>query len=330
MSAPQRLRLARRRPDEDMAAEVLRGLRECPKRIASKYFYDARGSALFERICEQPEYYLARAEAAILERHGAQIAQLLGPRLRLVEYGCGCGGRTLQLLRLLQEPAAYVPVELSSAALAASVQALAVEFPQLPVQPVCADFTRLLILQRPAAEAARTLIWFPGSTIGNFEVAAAVALLQQMRIEMGARGGALIGIDLRKDYLQLEAAYNDAAGVTAAFTLNLLERLNRELAADFELAAFRHRARYNPMAGRIETHLISLREQRVTLAGDTLRFSAGEAMLVEYSYKYTPEQFARMAARAGLRRERAWSDAAGAFSLQYLVAESGMPLVAGR
>lgn len=312
-------------PAADMAAEVLRGLRERPRRIASKYFYDARGSELFEQICEQPEYYLTRAEFALMALHARSIAAALGPRLRLVEYGCGSGAKTRLLLQHLQEPVAYVPIELSAAALAASTAALAMEFPQLELVPVCADFSRPLPLPASRERPRRTVIYFPGSTIGNFVVAEAVVLLRQMRLEMGDDGGALIGIDLRKHPARLEAAYNDAAGVTRAFTLNLLARLNRELGADFALEGFAHRARYNALAGRIETHLISRREQCVRLAGAALRFAAQEAVQVEYSYKYTREQFAGMAARAGLRMAGEWRDPPEDFSLVYLVPESGAP-----
>lgn len=306
---------------EDMAAEVLRGLRARPRRIDSKYFYDAPGSELFERICEQPEYYLTRAELALLQRHAGAIAGALGPRLRLAEFGCGSCSKTRLLLRQLETPCVYVPIELSASALAASCAALCAEFPQLPVRPLCADFSRPLLLPASRPRARRTVIYFPGSTIGNFEVPAAVQLMRQMRATMGAQGGALIGIDLRKPTARIEAAYNDAAGVTAAFTLNLLARFNRELGADFVLAEWAHRARYNPMAGRIETHLISRREQRVRLGGSVLRFGAGEPVLAEYSYKYAPDQFAAMALRAGLRVAADWRDDAGDFSLVYLQPE---------
>lgn len=310
---------------EAMAADVLRGLRERPKRIASKYFYDARGSELFDLICEQPEYYLTRAEVALLTQHAPDIAAQLGPRVRLVEYGCGSAAKTRLLLQQLQAPVAYVPIELSDAALAASSTALAREFPGLEVQPLCADFTQPLVLPVPPQPPQRTVIYFPGSTIGNFVVPEAVRLMWHMRLEAGARGAALIGIDLRKDAERIERAYNDAAGITAAFTLNLLTRLNRDLGADFDLDGFAHRARYNPMAGRIETHLMSRRHQSVGIGGVRIDFTAGEAVLVEYSYKYTRTQFARMAARAGLRLAGEWRDAAEDFSLVYLLADTGVP-----
>jgi len=306
---------------DDMLAEVLEGLRRQPRSLPSKYFYDPAGSALFERICEQPEYYLTRTEIGIMREHAADIAAALGPRVLLMEYGSGSGLKTRLLLASLSAPVAYAPVEISRAALLESLDAIRREFPALELLPVCADFTAYVAPPRPIAGACRRVIYFPGSTLGNFTLVEAVRLLRQMRREMGPGGAALVGIDLRKDPALIEAAYNDAAGVTAAFTLNMLARFNRELDADFDLAAFRHHARYNAMAGRIETHLLSLREQAVRLAGHCMQFSRGDAILVEYSYKYALEQFALLARQAGLRVVQQWSDAQRRFSLQYLVPE---------
>jgi len=204
------------------------------------------------------------------------------------------------LLRHLREPVSYVPVEISPEPLQHSVQRLAQEFPQLPLQPLCADFSKPLRLPIPPRAPRRTVLYFPGSTIGNFEAHDAVALLRKMRSEMGDAGGLLIGVDLKKDPALIEAAYNDAAGVTAEFTLNMLLRLNREIGSDFDLAAFAHRARYNPMAGRIETQLVSRREQQVAIGRDKVRFGAEEAVQVEYSCKYSLEDFAARADRAGV------------------------------
>lgn len=307
---------------EDMRAEVLEGLQRHPRSLPSKYFYDHAGSALFERICEQPEYYLTRTEIEIMRARAADIAAALGPRVLLMEYGSGSGLKTRLLLASLPAPAAYAPVEISRAALLESLDSIRREFPTLELLPVCADFTAYVAPPRPAAGACRRVIYFPGSTLGNFTLAEAVRLLRQMRREMGPAGAALIGIDLRKDPALLEAAYNDAAGVTAAFTLNMLARFNRELGADFDLAAFRHRARYNAMAGRIETHLLSRCEQTVRIGGNRIHFARDEAILVEYSYKYALEQFALLARQAGLRVAQQWSDAQRRFSLQYLVPEA--------
>jgi len=319
-------RLDDRQPSESLLADALAGLSRLPKRLPSKYFYDARGSDLFERICEQPEYYPTRTELAIMRKHVGEIAEALGPNVRLVEYGSGSGLKTRLLLRNLESPVAYVPVEISRSALAESVGQLEHEFPGIEMLPVCADFTQPIKLPRAARAPRQTVVYFPGSTLGNSGPDDALRLLRQMRNEAGQGGGlldggVLIGIDLVKDTVALEAAYNDAAGVTAEFTLNLLVRMNHELDADFDLAGFRHRARWHPLAERIETHIVSLREQDVHLGGRTFRFSAGEAMLVEYSCKYTLEGFARFAARAGLRVASVWTDPAHQFSVQWLVCD---------
>lgn len=317
MSQP--LRVLDLQPEaDDIRRDVLAGLARTPKEIPSKYFYDARGSELFEAICEQPEYYLTRTELAIIDAHIEQIAALLGERVLLIEFGSGSGIKTAKLLRGLVEPAAYVPIDISLSALTASAEILRGQVPGLCVLPVCADFTRPLRLPTPPRAAKRRVMFFPGSTLGNFAPTEAQALLRRMRELVGAGGGLLLGVDMKKDPARIEAAYNDAAGVTAAFTLNLLQRLNRELAADFDLDAFRHRARYNPLAGRIETHLVAQRAQTVQIDGHVFRFAAGEAMLVEYSAKYDDRDIARLARQAGFEVDRRFSDPNGDFCLQYL------------
>lgn len=308
------------KPDaDDMLGDVLRGLAQEPRRLPSKYFYDARGSRLFERICEQPEYYLTRAELALMHAHLPDIADALGPGVLLVEYGSGSGIKTRLLLDHLHDPVAYMPVEISRSALRASIEQLAEDFPGIEMLPVCADFTRPIGLPRPRREQRRTVIYFPGSTIGNFDSARAVQLLRQMREEMGSNGAALVGVDLLKDPAVIEAAYNDAAGVTAAFTLNMLTHFNRVLGADFDIDGFAHRAEFHADAGRIETWIDSLRDQAVHVEGRTFHFRRGESILVEYSCKYSRESFARLAGEAGLRVERVWTDPENLFSLQYLV-----------
>lgn len=299
-------------------ADVLRGLARRPRRIPSKYFYDARGSELFERICEQAEYYLTRTELAILETHVADIAAAIGPRALLVEYGSGAGIKTRLLLDALEEPVGYVPVEISTSALDASVENLAEEFPDIDMLPVAADFTQPVELPNPEQAERRTVVYFPGSTLGNFERHEAIGLLCTMGVEMGRKGAAIVGIDLKKDVARLEAAYNDAAGVTRDFTLNLLSRINRELDADFDLARFRHQARYDVEAGRIETHIVSCIRQTVRVGDERFDFGEGEAMLVEYSCKYSLEEFADMAGRAGLRVVHSWTDANAWFAIQML------------
>ena len=299
-------------------ADVLHGLAQAPKRIPSKYFYDARGSQLFEEICAQPEYYLTRTELAILEEHAPAIAAAIGPRALLVEYGSGAGIKTRLLLDALDQPVGYVPVEISRSALDASIENLSEEFPEVDMLPVSADFTRPVDLPAPDQAARRTVVFFPGSTLGNFEQFEAIALLRTMAIEMGRQGAALVGIDLKKDAAILEAAYNDAAGVTRDFTLNLMTRINRELHADFNLGEFEHRARYNVLAGRIETHIVSRRDQVVGIGSNHFSFAAVEAMLVEYSCKYALDEFAAMAAKAGLRVVQGWSDSRQWFAMQML------------
>ena len=302
----------------EFRADVLHGLAQTPKRIPSKYFYDARGSQLFEEICAQPEYYLTRTELAILEENAAAIASAIGPRALLVEYGSGAGIKTRLLLDALEQPVGYVPVEISRSALDASIENLSEEFPEVDMLPVSADFTQPVDLPAPDQAARRTVVFFPGSTLGNFEQREAIALLRTMAIEMGRQGAALVGIDLKKDAAILEAAYNDAAGVTREFTLNLLTRINRELQADFQLHEFEHGARYNAQAGRIETHVVSRIDQVVAIGAHRFAFAAGEAMLVEYSCKYAVEEFAAMAAKAGLRVVRSWSDSRQWFAMQML------------
>jgi dimethylhistidine N-methyltransferase len=328
-SNPQAVRAHRfddHQPGEKLLADALAGLSKSPKRLPSKYFYDARGSALFERICEQPEYYPTRVELAIMRDEIRAIAAALGSSVRLVEYGSGSGLKTRLLLGHLEAPVAYVPVEISHAALVESAAGLRREFPDIEILPVCADFTRPVTLPRAARAPRRTVVYFPGSTLGNFEPEDASRLLKQMCVEAGQGGGALkggvlIGVDLVKDKTALETAYNDAAGVTAEFTLNLLVRLNRELDADFDLDGFRHRARWHPLAGRIETHIVSTRAQDVRIDGSVFHFATDEAMAVELSCKYTPEGFARLAARAGLQVAGVWTDPARQFSVQWLVAD---------
>jgi dimethylhistidine N-methyltransferase len=321
MSAqPKDIRLDDRHPAvADTLDVVRRGLAMKPKRLPSRLFYDERGSQLFEDICEQPEYYLTRAECALMREHAGDIADVLGSDVRLVEYGSGSGIKTRMLLEHLRTPVAYVPVEISRSALLDSVAELSTRFPDVPMQPVCADFTQPLRLPITARSARRTVIYFPGSTIGNFIARDAVTILRQMRGEMGDNGAVLIGVDLKKDPATIEAAYNDAAGVTAAFTLNMLVRLNREIGSDFDVDAFSHRAHYNPMAGRIETTLVSDRKQEVKVGDRSFAFRENEPMQVEYSCKYSLEEFAQLAARAGLAVEQVWLDGDGLFSVQYLV-----------
>ena len=303
---------------DDITGDVLAGLSRTPKRLPSKYFYDRRGSELFEEITRQPEYYLTRVELALLEASAMEIRNVVGPRAHVVEYGSGSGRKTRILLDSLDDPVAYTPIEISRSALLASVERLGREFDDIELLPVCADFTQPVAIPQPTRQAEHAFVFFPGSTLGNFTEPDALRLLRAMHQTMGARGGALIGIDLQKSPAIIETAYNDAAGVTAAFTLNLLARLNRDIGSDFDLDGFQHRADYVADAGRIETFLDSRRAQVVSVEGRCFDFAAGEAMQVEYSHKYTDAGFAALAASAGMRVVRGWNDAKDWFGLRLL------------
>lgn len=300
--------------------DVIDGLSSRPRRLPSKYFYDAAGSALFEQITRTPEYYPTRTELALLRDCLPAVARRVGPRAHVVELGSGSGRKTALLLDALEDPVAYTPIEISRAALLSSIDHLAPALPAVEMLPVCADFTQPVTLPQPQRRPERRLMFFPGSTLGNFEHDDAVTLLRALHQTMGEDGMALIGIDLHKDTATLEAAYNDAAGVTAAFTLNLLRRLNREIGSDFDLQAFHHRACYSPQRLRIETDLVSDRAQAVTIDGHRFAFEAGEAIRVEYSHKYTEASFQHLLDLAGLRIVERWDTTAPApaFGLRLL------------
>lgn len=301
-----------------MVADVLHGLSQPQKWISSMYFYDTRGSELFDLICEQPEYYPTRTEMAILRDNAAAIAGALGPGLMLIEPGSGTGAKARILLAALEDPVAFVPVEISRDHLMDSAVALNEAFPDLEVLPVCADFSRPFELPVPKRPVTRRAMFFPGSTIGNFEPEDARDLLANFRAVVGTGSEMLVGVDLRKDPAELERAYDDAAGVTAEFNLNVLRRLNRDLGTDFDLDGFRHRAVWNDAESRIEMQLVATRAQTVTLDGNQIDFVAGEHIYTEASYKYSLERFAALAADAGLRVAHVWMDPAQRFSLQLL------------
>lgn len=303
---------------EQILADTLAGLSRTARQLPSKYFYDARGSRLFEQITHTPEYYPTRTELALLNRVLPDIARVVGPRLHVVELGSGSGRKTALLLAALQDPVAYTPIEISRAALLSSIDHLAPALPDVEMLPVCADFTRPVDVPAPEREPARRLLFFPGSTLGNFAGEDALSLLRAMRQTMGDHGLALIGIDLHKDPALIEAAYNDAEGITAAFTLNLLVRLNREVGSDFDLDGFRHRARYSTERLRIETDLVSQRAQDVHLDGRTFHFEAGEAIRVEYSHKYTDDGFDALVRQAGLQVAQRWDADSPAYGLRLL------------
>jgi L-histidine N-alpha-methyltransferase len=300
----------------DDLAEILQGLARPQKALSPKFFYDERGSALFDAICELPEYYPTRTELQIMRSHIDEIADRIGPRAGVIEFGSGSSLKTRILLEHLASPAAYIPVDISRDHLVATADSLAQDFPDLEVLPVAADFTHPFPLPSPRIPPDRHLVYFPGSTIGNFAPPAALELLRVMYQEAGPGGALLIGVDLKKDAEVLHRAYNDSAGTTAQFNLNLLRRLNREFGANFELDHFRHRAIWNEAHGRIEMHLVSLREQDVTVAGEQFHFARDEFLVTEYSHKYAPAEFHEMAAQAGFVPTGSWTDPRGWFSVQ--------------
>lgn len=302
---------------DTFARDVVNGLGRARKAIPAKYFYDGIGSRLFDRICGLREYYPTRTEMAILKGHRAEFARLIGDDACLVEFGGGSLAKVRVLLDALPRLKAFVALDISRDHLLDAATALATDYPRLKVAAVCADFTRPVALPE-VAQRRRKVGFFPGSTIGNFEPEHAVDFLRTAAGDLGRGGGLLIGVDLVKDTKVLEAAYNDADGVTAGFNLNLLSRINRELCGSFEPRFFRHRAFWNEQASRIEMHLESKRRQRVHVAGRAFLFDDGETIHTENSYKYTLEGFHALAEEAGWRPVRTWTDPKQLFSLHYL------------
>jgi dimethylhistidine N-methyltransferase len=302
----------------DMRALVIEGLRRNPKQLPAWFLYDAEGSRLFELICEQPEYTLTATETALLEQQAPAIAAALGPGT-LVEFGAGSARKVAPLLGALRDPA-YVALDISAEHLAQACGRLQRQFPNVPMLGICCDYTQLQQLPpHPLLSGSAHLGFFPGSSLGNFEPDAAIALLAQFRRLLGPGGQLLIGIDQPKAVERLEAAYNDAAGISAAFALNLLQRLNRDLQGNFDPETFRYRARWVPEASHIEMALVSERQQQVNVAGQHWCFAEGEALITETSAKYSPEAFLALAAAAGWRGQGRWSDAANDLSLHLLV-----------
>src|SRR5713101_5965354 len=284
--------------NSDFLSEVVAGLSSEPRTLPCKYFYDERGAALFHRICELPEYYITRTEIDILDRYRAEIATHLGPNIELIGLGTGAGTKTRILIEALEKPAVYIPVDISDKQLGESTGIFHKLFPDLEILPVCADYLQPVALPSPRRKARRNVVYFPGSTIGNFEPDEAVQFLRRVANVCRENGGLLIGADLKKARDVLEAAYNDRAGVTAQFNLNLLARANRELGADFDLDQWRHRAIYNSDAGRIEMYLISESDQFVHLDEQRFHFRRAEKIVTEFSYKYSPEEFSALAGKA--------------------------------
>lgn len=304
----------------DAEQEILGGLNQPQKQISPKYFYDEAGSRLFDEICAQPEYYPTRTELGIMQAHIGDIAKLVGSQASVIEFGSGSSLKTRLLLRHLPKLAAYVPVDISKDILEGTAEELAADFPDIEILPVCADFTQPFRLPTPKIMPKRNLVFFPGSTIGNLEADKALSLLQVMREEAHSDGALLIGVDLVKPPEILEPAYNDAAGVTANFNLNLLERLNREYDANFNLPAFQHWAIYDAENSRIEMRLVSLQKQRVRVAGESFNLDRGEYIITEHSHKYSLDQFESMTNAAGFEVQDVWTDEEKLFSVQYLKA----------
>lgn len=304
------------RDSSEFYRDVIHGLAQSPRSIPPKYFYDTQGSLLFEAICEQPEYYPTRTEKALLERHAGEIAGLIGPECVLIEPGCGNCEKVKLLLDPLR-PAAYIPIDISGEHLEQAAQSIADSFVWLNVHPVCTDITDDLALPFTPQDARR-VVFYPGSSIGNFEPDEAVGFLRKLAALAGRGGGLLIGVDLQKDPERLNAAYNDARGITAAFNLNLLHRIRTELKGDLDVDAFEHRAFYNSDKSRIEMHLVSSTDQSILINGHRFDLEAGDPIHTEYSYKYTLAQFQALADRAGFTQISVWTDAEGLFSLHYL------------
>ena len=302
---------------DSFRATVLEGLQHEQKEIPSKFLYDERGSKLFDAICETDDYYPTRTEIGIMKQHVEEMVDAIGPRALLAEYGSGSSLKTRILLDHVEDLALYVPIDISRAHLVESAETIADLYPHIPVQPLCADYTDTFELPKPPRPAARTVVYFPGSTLGNFQPDDARRFLADIADTVGTDGGLLIGVDLKKDVEVLRAAYNDSEGVTAAFNKNLLRRMNRELEATFDLDQFEHRALWNEQAGCIEMHLRSRIDQTVTVAGEPIAFAEGETIRTEYSYKYTLDDFEALAAEAGLAVEQVWTDDQSYFSVQY-------------
>jgi dimethylhistidine N-methyltransferase len=305
--------------EEEFREAVIEGLSNSPRQLPCKYFYDRRGSALFDRICELDEYYLTRTELAITERYAAEMGEQIGEGVILVEYGSGSSSKTRLLLDNLPEPAAYVPVDISKGHLLQTAEDLRRDYPNLEILPVAADFTSEFSIPQPDNDFTHVAVYFPGSTIGNLCQHEAVELLTSIAKLSGRGGGLLIGIDLDKDPDVLELAYNDREGVTAEFNLNLLHRIRDELGADLDVDGFEHVARYDQDDQRMEIFLRSLRDQVITIDEHSFELTEGELIHTEYSHKYTIDGFADLADRAGLTLRKYWTDDRKYFAVLHLV-----------
>lgn len=307
--------------EDDFLADVIAGL-STPgqKTLPCKYFYDQRGSALFDQICKLDEYYVTRTELALLRTHARDMADCIGPRAEVIELGSGSSIKIRLLLDALEAPASYVPIDISTDHLAAAAAQIAEDYPQLLVQPISADYTQGCDVP-DVGQPERRVAFFPGSTIGNFSPDAATAFLRHVHDIVGADGGLLIGVDLKKDSSVLHAAYNDKDGVTAAFNVNLLHRIHRELDAQLNLEGFDHQAFFNEDQSRIEMHLKAHGQQKVMVDGRQFVLQDGETIHTENSYKYSLDDFARLARSAGFSKDQTWMDDKGLFSIHYLTTQ---------
>ncbi len=302
---------------QDMQEEVLKGLKKESKELPSKYFYDTKGSWLFDRICDLKEYYPTRTEIKILEENISGIKESVGPRAQLIEFGSGSSVKTRILLDHLEDLAAYIPIDISRDHLFKVTTQLEKEYPDLNIHPLCADYTGPLELPEIEASHQKKVIFFPGSTIGNFTHAESEQFIRRMRDLLDEDGGVLIGVDLKKDRRMLEKAYDDEKGVTAAFNKNILENINRELEGNFNLQSFEHVATYNEDEGRVEMHLKSNCKQQVTVAGEQISFEKGETIHTENSHKYSLEEFRELVSHS-FSVEKVWTDDERLFSVQFL------------
>lgn len=308
------------------ASDVLQGLAKRPATIPPKYFYDAKGSQLFDAITELPEYYQSRTEISILQDNADEIAHHVGTGSLLIEPGGGSCAKVHILLQGLR-PMAYVPMDISSEHLQLATEELATVFPWLEIHATCTDFTQSMVLPPTALEniEGTKVAFFPGSSIGNFDPKGAVKFLSSIAQLVNSEGYLLIGVDLKKDKNILHAAYNDAAGITAKFNLNLLERINHELDADFDLSDWQHKAIYNEQAGRIEMYLVSLREQQISIGQNNFKFARGETIHSENSYKYSTQEFIKLAQYSGFQSVALWVDADNLFSVHLFRVQTAMP-----
>lgn len=304
--------------DEEFLADVLHGLRQEQRTIPPKYFYDARGSQLFDLICTTPEYYPTRTETGILEQYGTEMAKMCGTSCVLIELGSGSATKTPLLLRHLANDAVYVPIDICDPWLQESTRQLRSMFPAMRMHPVCADYMQLPPLRLDAHAGLRRVVFFPGSTIGNCTPGEAVQLLRHAAQLTGRDGAMLVGVDCKKPPHILNAAYNDASGHTAAFNLNLLERMQRELDVELDPDGFLHRAFYNEDMGRVEMHLVSKCRQQMRVDGEVFEFGPDETIHTENSYKYTAQEFQSLAREAGWQPEALWADEDGLFNVHYL------------